>query len=84
MNETAAEIDHQFPFSVEDWDALRSYFNDSVMAETSLCSLAKNLGLKWPIRGKDETPQKYIKFTLEELADLPEFFGKGNRLPLFY
>lgn len=78
------ETENKLPFTAADWDALRSHFHDTVMATTNLSSLAKNLGKKWPIRGKMETPGRYINFTLEQLQDLPEFYGKGNRLPLLY
>jgi hypothetical protein len=67
-----------------EWDTLRYHFQDSVMAKTSLCKLAKDMGSKWPIRGKDETPEKYIGHTLEALSDMHEFYGNSNRLPLLY
>jgi len=84
MTLAMTEIENKLPFTAEEWDSLRTYFHDSVMATTSLGSLARNLGKKWPISGKDETPARYTNFSLEQLADLPEFFGKGNRLPLLY
>ena len=82
MNSAAVHTEQQLVIQVEHWDALCAYFKDSVMAKANLCSLASDLGLKWPIRGKNETPERYIQYSLEELADLPEFYGKGNRLPL--
>lgn len=82
MNQTAAK--EYSPVSTPDWDALRENLKGTVMATTNLASLAKNVGLKWPIRGKEETPQRYIDCSLEELGEMPEFFGKGNRLPLLY
>jgi len=72
------------PFFVEDWDKLRYYFQDSVMADTHMGKLAKNMGTTWPIRGKEETPRKYTGYTYDELGELPEFYGKGNRLNLLY
>lgn len=71
-------------FTSDDWDRLRFRFLDSMMVGTELTKLAQNIGRSWPIRGKDETPQKYTSLTLAELVDLPEFFGKSNRLPLLY
>lgn len=65
-----------------EWDTLRYHFQDSPMARTSLKKLAKDMGEQWPIRGKGETPEKYIGQTLEALGEMPEFYGKGNRLPL--
>ncbi len=82
MNQTAAK--EYSPVSAQDWDALRGNLKGTVMASTNLGSLARNVGLKWPIRGKEETPERYIDCGLDELADMPEFFGKGNRLPLLY
>ncbi len=84
MNDTSIEPVAKLPFTEEQWDVLRYYLQDSVMVKTNLCSLAKNMGLKWPIRGKDETPERYINFTLAELKDMEEFYGKGNRLELLY
>ena len=84
MNDTSTETVAKTPFTEEQWDVLRYYLQDSVMVKTNLCSLAKNMGLKWPIRGKDETPERYINFTLAELKDMEEFYGKGNRLELLY
>lgn len=74
----------RLPFTNKDWDNLCSSLKHSLLVRTELTKLARDLGLKWPIKGKDETPERYICFTLEELADLPEFFGKGNRLALLY
>jgi hypothetical protein len=65
-----------------EWDTLRYHFQDSPMAQTSLKKLAKDMGETWPVRGKEETPEKYIKHPLEVLSEMPEFYGKGNRLPL--
>ncbi|MEX0323992.1 MAG: hypothetical protein AB3N63_17675 [Puniceicoccaceae bacterium] len=72
------------PFTSEDWDNLRYLFQNSLMKGTNLAKLAQNLGTKWPIRAREETPEKYIDMTLEDLQELPEFYGKGNRLPLLY
>lgn len=74
----------KFPCTAEEWENLCYQLTESFMAETSLAKLARNIGMKWPIRGGDECPRKYITYSLEELADMPEFFGKGNRLELLY
>lgn len=71
-------------FSAADWDSLRYRFQDSLMANTELHKLAQSIDNSWPMRGKDETPQKYLSYTLAELQELPEFYGKGNRLPLLF
>jgi hypothetical protein len=78
------ESGQKVPFTAEEWDKLRFLFQDSVMAKTNLCKLAQNMGTKWPIRGKDETPGKYTNHTLENLLEMTEFYGKENRLPLLF
>lgn len=78
------ETEKKLPFTAEEWDKLRFLFQDSVMAKTNLCKLAQNMGTKWPIRGRDETPGKYTGQTLESLLEMTEFYGKENRLPLLY
>lgn len=67
-------------FSASEWDAVRKKFHASIMADTSLVSLAQNLDTKeWPHRGADETPAKYIDFTYDELLLQPEIGGKADR-----
>lgn len=63
---------------------MRESLKDSEMADINLCTLAKNLDRKWPIRGDEETPARYLGYSLEALKQLPEFFGKDSRLPLLY
>jgi hypothetical protein len=84
MNQAPVQPEQQLTFTSEDWDTLCTFLQNSVIAETNLCSLAKNLGLKWPISGAEEIPKRYIGFSLDELTEMPEFYGKGNRLPLLY
>ncbi|NBD37179.1 MAG: hypothetical protein GVY10_01250 [Verrucomicrobia bacterium] len=84
MNESTFSANEPLPFSSKDWDRLRFVLQDSILVDTSLNKLAIDFGMKWPIRGPEETPRKYIGYSLEALADLPEFFGKENRLPILY
>lgn len=84
MNTMTTESGQKLPFTSADWEKLRYQLQDSMLAKTNLFKLAKDMGAKWPIRGKDETAEKYISHTLEQLADMPEFYGKGNRLLLLY
>lgn len=84
MNAIQPEAVKELPFTSEDWDNLRYLFQNSLMKGTNLSKLAQNIGAKWPIREKEETPEKYIDSTLEDLQEWPEFYGKGNRLPLLY
>jgi len=69
-------------YTSAEWDKLRYHLQDSMMTRTSLSKLAKDIGTSWPIKGSDETPEKYIAYTLDALQEMPEFYGKGNRLPL--
>ena len=49
-------------FTSTEWDEVRKKFRHSIMADTSLVSLAQNLDTKeWPHKGEDEKPSKYIE-----------------------
>lgn len=68
-------------FTAQDWDEVRRKFRNSIMADTSLHSLAQNLDINdWPVRGEEEKPSKYIDFTYDELLMLPEIAGKVDRI----
>jgi hypothetical protein len=57
-------------FTIRDWDETRAAFASSIMVNTALSSLAQNLdGPDWPLKGKDETPSKYIDLTYEEVIE---------------
>jgi hypothetical protein len=63
------------------WDKVRKAFSKSLMLDLKLSSLADNLELDgWPIEGDEETPAKYVEFTLEELSVMGEFHGKPARI----
>jgi hypothetical protein len=67
-------------FSSTEWDEIRKKFHHSIMADTSLVSLAQNLDTKeWPHKAEEEKPSKYIDFTYDELLLLPEIAGSGDR-----
>ncbi len=67
-------------FTPKEWDEIRKKFHSSIMADTSLVSLAQNLDTKeWPHSGEDEKPSKYIDFTYDELLMLPEIAGTTDR-----
>jgi hypothetical protein len=68
--------------TAKDWDELRTAFASSIMVDTSINSLAQNLdGPEWPIKGKDETPAKYIDLPFEEVVELLQLKGqKPERL----
>ncbi len=62
--------------TARDWDQVRTAFATSIMVDTSLSSLAQNLeGPDWPLKGKDETPAKYIDLGYDEVAALLEMQG---------
>ena len=63
--------------TAKDWDEVRTAFASSIMVDTSLNSLAQNLdGPEWPIKGKEETPAKYIDLTLAEVVDMLQLKGQ--------
>ena len=67
-------------FNGSEWDEIRKKFRHSIMADTSLVSLAQNLDTKeWPHEGEEEKPSKYIDFTYDELLMLPEIAGRTER-----
>jgi len=68
-------------FTNTDWDEVRKKFHHSIMADTSLISLAQNLDISdWPHSGEEEKPSKYIDFTYDELLMMPEIMGKTDRV----
>lgn len=63
--------------TAKDWDDVRSSFASSIMVDTPLNSLAQNLdGVDWPIKGKDETPAKYIDLDFEEIVEMLQLKGQ--------
>ncbi len=68
--------------TAKDWDETRTAFASSIMVDTALSSLAQNLDAPdWPIKGKDETPAKYIDHSFEEVLELLQLKGqKPDRL----
>ncbi len=68
-----------------EWDTARKTCAKSMMVDMKLASLAENLELPaWPYNGADETPGKYIDFSLEELAVMTEFHGKPQLIDRLY
>ena len=60
-----------------EWDQVRTAFSTSIMVDTNLSSLAQNLeGPDWPLKGKDETPAKYIDLGFAEVVALLEMQGQ--------
>ena len=64
--------------TAKDWNDVRTAFASSIMVDTSLSSLAQNLdGPDWPIKGKDETPAKYIDLSFDEVVELLQLKGQS-------
>jgi len=64
--------------TAKEWNEVRSAFSTSIMVDTALNSLAQNLDAPdWPVKGKDETPAKYIDLTFEEVAELLQLKGQS-------
>jgi hypothetical protein len=68
--------------TAKEWDDVRTAFATSIMVDTSINSLAQNLdGAEWPLKGKDDTPAKYIDLSYEEVVELLQLKGqKPERL----
>jgi len=67
-------------FNSPEWDEVRKKFRHSIMADTSLVSLAQNLDTKeWPHAGEEEKPSKYIDFSYDELLMMPEIAGSTDK-----
>lgn len=63
--------------TAKEWNEVRTAFASSIMVDTSLNSLAQNLdGPEWPIKGKEETPAKYIDLSFEEAVELLQLKGQ--------
>ena len=57
--------------TAKEWDEVRKAFAESIMIDTQLTSLAQNLdGADWPMKGKDETPAKYVDLTFAEVQEM--------------
>ncbi len=67
--------------TAKDWDEVRSAFAASIMVDTSINSLAQNLDHPdWPIKGKEETPAKYIDLSYEEVVEMMLLKGQKEEL----
>jgi hypothetical protein len=64
--------------TAKDWDQVRTAFAASIMVDTAISSLAQNLDAPdWPIKGKDETPAKYIDLPFDEVVELLQLKGQS-------
>ncbi len=70
-------------YTAAHWDKLRASFQSSMLVDTRLSSLAESLDTEsWPLRGKEETPAKYIDYSFEELHQLAEMREHPERIRL--
>lgn len=67
-------------YSQNDWEHLRKRFSSSILKTTEIAELGRNVGISWPFKGSGETPEKYIKFSFEELQNVPGLIGKKKRV----
>ncbi|MBK8858922.1 MAG: hypothetical protein IPN11_14960 [Opitutaceae bacterium] len=75
--------DNASKYTAKNWDEVRSAFSASLMVDTSLDSLAQNLdGPEWPIKGKDESPAKYIDLAYTEMKEMLALKGYPNHADL--
>jgi hypothetical protein len=65
--------------TAKEWDEIRKAFAESIMIDTQITSLAQNLdGADWPMKGKDETPAKYVDLTFAEVQEMLVLKGQPN------
>ncbi len=70
-------------YSAPHWNKLRASFQSSMLVDTRISSLAESLDTEnWPIKGKEETPAKYVDLTLSELQETPEMQANPERIRL--
>ena len=67
-------------YSAEEWEHLSERFKTSILKTTEIAELGRNVGISWPFKGSDETPEKYITFSFEELKSVPGLIGKKKRI----
>lgn len=67
-------------YTADEWEFLRDRFRASALNDIELVILGQNAGKKWPFKGSDETPAKYIEFDFEELHSVPGLVGKKSRV----
>jgi hypothetical protein len=67
-------------YSAEEWEHFRTRFSESILKTTEIAELGRSVGISWPFKGSGETPEKYIKFSFEELQSVPGLIGKKKRV----
>jgi hypothetical protein len=68
-------------YSEREWDEVRRAFCSSILADTSLVSLAQNLeGVEWPLTGPSEKPSSYIELEYAEMREQLALRGQPPRV----
>jgi len=68
-------------YTAREWDEVRASFSSSILADTSLSSLAQNLeGVDWPLKGENETPASYLSLDFEEMRERLALCGQPPRM----
>ena len=67
-------------YSADEWEHFRKRFSESILKKTEIAELGRSVGVSWPFKGSGETPEKYIRFTFEELQNVPGLIGKKKRV----
>lgn len=64
-------------YTARQWDEVRRAFCSSILADTSLTSLAQNLeGVEWPLSGPEETPSSYLELEFAEMRERLALHGQ--------
>lgn len=67
------------------WDTLRKKMLTSILVDTKLKTLSVDLDHEvWPIEDEEETPAKYVYYTIDQLKAMPEFEGQPQLIKLLY
>lgn len=71
-------------YNPETWEFLRDRYANSIMKDTELAILGQSLGISWPFKGSDETPDKYIQYSFEDLNSVPGLIGRKGRITTLF
>jgi len=67
-------------YSAEEWVHLSARFKESMLKTAEIAELGRSVGVSWPFKGSDETPEKYINYSFEDLQRVPGLIGKKKRV----
>lgn len=79
-----SEQETSFP-SEEQWNEVRKKMLTSILVDTKIITLAEDLDFEaWPINDSEETPAKYIYYSLDQIQLMPEFEGQPHLIQRLY